>query len=51
MDKTNDVLEEKVWDPMLGNVPIRSLEDFKKYTDPFFSNVMLIVREMETMDN
>lgn len=51
MNKTNNVLEEKIWDPMKGNVPIRSLKEMETYTDPFFSKPIVIVKEMETMDN
>lgn len=50
MNKIDD-LDEKIWDPMVGTVPIESMEDFKKYTDPFFCKPMLIVNEMRTMEN
>lgn len=51
MNKNNEILEDKIWDPMNGNVPIETMEDFKKYTDPFFCKPIVIANEMRTREN
>ena len=51
MNKNNEILEDKIWDPMNGNVPIKTMEDFQKYTEPFFCKPIVIANEMRTREN
>lgn len=52
MDESKVTLDERIWDPTKDEtVPIDSVEDFKKYTDPFFCKPIIIANEMRTEEN